>query len=462
MVNSEEVAVPIRGVLLVQAAIAVMAVCLWGQGIRPYPDAITNRLFYPKTPMAPPPANTVFTDPDLGAQLVRVTDNNMDPKGSNGFFLNPPQDKNEWSVDNRKFFVISGYSGTILAFAFDPATMTLGSLPGAGPGGGLVVPLNASPTFSFQDPDLMYGTQLKKSLAIATYRFSTAQISELYDTTNCATQPPLVAGPRVTSSDLTVSDDDNRISISAGGSGASYRPFVIVYDRTLGCRWYNTQTGQIGGAWGPAGQASTPDRFLYGHSKISGNGQYMRITVGGGFYIWDTSSLNVVSCFDHKGPHCGGYGAVGYDTYINGAGAIDEMNTLRRPLGDLPDYTQLINPMPLPHYWGMELNFAWNDGRLNTDFPVCGTAYNPTGSMAVKQPYDGEVFCIETDLLASTVWRFAHNRAVWNPKFFWTQPLGNLSLDGRFFAFTSSWDGQVGVTKEDGDPRTDVWIVKLN
>ena len=109
----------------------------------------------------------------------------------------------------------------------------------------------------------------------------------------------------------------------------------------------------------------------------------------------------------------------------------------------------------------MELNFAWNNGRLNNYVPVCGTAYDPTGGSDVKQPYDGEVFCTETDGVASTVWRFAHNRAVWDAQFYWTQPLGNLSLDGRFFSFTSSWDGQVGVTKEDGDPRTEVWIVKL-
>jgi hypothetical protein len=105
-------------------------------------------------------------------------------------------------------------------------------------------------------------------------------------------------------------------------------------------------------------------------------------------------------------------------------------------------------------------NFAWNNGRLNSTVPVCGTTYNPTGDERVKQPYDGEVFCIETDGLGSTIWRFAHNRATWDPKYYWTQPYGNLSLDGRFFAFTSGWDNQVG-TFEDGDPRTDVWIVKL-
>jgi type IV secretory pathway protease TraF len=52
--------------------------------------------------------------------------------------------------------------------------------------------------------------------------------------------------------------------------------------------------------------------------------------------------------------------------------------------------------------------------------------------------------CIETDGLGQTIWRFAHNRAVWNPEFYGSQPYGNISLDGRFFSFSSSWDEQVG------------------
>ena len=75
---------------------------------------------------------------------------------------------------------------------------------------------------------------------------------------------------------------------------------------------------------------------------------------------------------------------------------------------------------------------------------MCGSLYSPTGDMEVKQPYDGEIFCIETDGIRSTVWRFTHNRAVWDPEYFWTQPYANTSLDGGFFSFTSSWDQQLG------------------
>jgi hypothetical protein len=38
--------------------------------------------------------------------------------------------------------------------------------------------------------------------------------------------------------------------------------FVVVYDQQLGCRWYNTETGEVGGQWGPSGTATIADRFF--------------------------------------------------------------------------------------------------------------------------------------------------------------------------------------------------------
>jgi hypothetical protein len=138
--------------------VPVVSVCLCAQGVQPYPNAITDRQFYAKTPMAPPPANTVFQDPDFGASMVRVTDENTNPKVPGDFFLNPDGDVNEWSADNSKFYVVGGGNGANLAFAFNPATVTVSALPGAGAGGALVIPLREGPTFSVLDPDLMYGT----------------------------------------------------------------------------------------------------------------------------------------------------------------------------------------------------------------------------------------------------------------------------------------------------------------
>jgi hypothetical protein len=161
--------------------------------------------------------------------------------------------KNAWSSDSSKFFVV-GAATDPLAFGFDPSTMRISPLPGAGTGGAFAVPLYRGPTFTF----------------------------------------------------------------------------AIVYDKQLGCRWYNTQTGQIRGSWGPAGQAVVPEHFLINRAQISGNGQYVQLQAGNtGFFVWDVTSLNVRPCYSHGGLLCDAYNALGYDAIINSAGAIDEMNTFR-------------------------------------------------------------------------------------------------------------------------------------
>jgi hypothetical protein len=451
-----------RFVILVSSCfIFVASAAAWAQGVQPYPNAFTDRAVHPKTPMAPPAINTVFQDPDFGALMVRATDDNTSPQVLHSYFRNPESEKNAWSADGQKFFLVSEQNKP-LAFGFDPSTMLISALPGARTGGAFAIPLSSGPTFSFVDPDLMYGTLAHASLTIASFRFSTGAVTPLVDTTTCGTQPPLVAGLHVTSSGMSISADDNRLEINAGGTQPGNRTLAIVYDKQLGCRWYNTQTGQIGGSWGPTGQAVVPENFVINHAYISGNGQYVKLASGvKGFYVWDVASLNVRPCYKYGGLLCGGYAALGYDTLINSAGAIDEMNTLRRPFNDLTNITQLVNPLPLPHLWGMEIHFTWSGGHLNNNVPVCGSTYSPIGQNEVKQPYDGEIFCIETDLTASTIWRFAHNRATWDPEYYWSEPFGNVSLDGQFFMFSSSWDGQVGVNKN-ADPRSDVWIVKLD
>ena len=60
---------------------------------------------------------------------------------------------------------------TALAYGFDPSTMLISPLPGAGTGGGFAIPLYLGPTFSFVDPDLMYGVLKSAPLTIANFRY---------------------------------------------------------------------------------------------------------------------------------------------------------------------------------------------------------------------------------------------------------------------------------------------------
>jgi hypothetical protein len=431
----------------------------------PYPNAVTNNNIYQETPMAPPPVNMVFNDPDFGSPMVRVTDQTTNFIRPGSYLRNAAAgETNEWSVDASKFYVI-GLGGYEFAFGFNPLTMAVSSLPGAKPGQGLVLPLRTGSSFSFVDPDFIYGTTNLDPLTISGYRFSTAATSTVIDTTTCGTQPPLVKTKDhsvVSDDDITLSTDDNRIVISEGGTKSGAHPFVIVYDKKLGCRWYNTQTGQIGGQWGTVGPASIPDTYAIRHTAVSGSGKYVRIQVNfSGFYVWDLETLKVVHCAERTRSLCAGYGTMGKNSYVNAAGKIDQMNTLIRPLDNLPAYRQLVYPLNPPHLFGQEKHFTWSNGYFNDTLPVCASSYNYEGDTEINAPYDGEIDCIQTDGLTSTVWRFAHNRAIWVGPNFNTQPLGNVTPDGRWFLFTSGWDGQLGSDNK-GIPRSDVWIVKLD
>jgi hypothetical protein len=450
-----------KGPLLILCTLMAQG-SLSGQNVQPYPNAITDKLVHTKTPMTLPMVNVPFVDPDFGSQMVRVTDESSQFLHRGRYLRTEASGSaNMWSSDSSKFYVI-GEGGVTLAFSFDPLTMNIGSLPGATPGQALLVPLRIGGSFSFTDPDLMYGTNHANALEITSYRFSTGTLSPVIDTTKCGVQPPLIPGPQVISDDdVTPSLDDNRLSISEGGSSVGNHMFVVVYDKSLGCRWYNTQTGQIGGQWGPTGRVSTGDSFLIAHATLSRSGNYVRISAYGlGWYVWDVATLQVTHCPIHSEMRCAGYTATGYNTVIQARADQNLMNVVKRPFSDVTQVTPLVWPLEPMHSFPQGRHFTWSNVDVNDSVPVCVSTYDSIDKDDITVPYEGEIFCIETDGAASTIWRFAHNRAHWYPGHFNTQPLGSISRDGQFFLFTSSWDEQVGL-EANGTPRSDVWIVRL-
>lgn len=433
------------------------------QSPSPYPNAIVDRLIHDETPMRAPKPGTLFRDPDFHTWMVRVSDENTNFRLPGTFLRTVGNgETNMWSSDGKKFYIVGG-GGWLYTFAFDPSRMKVSSLPNAAAGKGLLLPLRHA-TFSFVDPDLVYGTTAKSPLTIATYRFSTKASMPLFDTTRCDTHPALISAPGIVSDDdLTSSANDARFAISEGGPHAGAHMFIVVYDKNLGCRWYNTETGEVGGQWGPAGSASTTDRYPIRHAYLSKNGRYVRILVDYiGFYVWDVTDLKVTPCYYH-GPRdreCNGYGALGYSTFVNGPAVTGAMQVSKRPLNSLGKITELIYPNPLPLQFDYPLHFTWSNDLPGDTTPVCASNYNYEGESSIDRPYAGEIFCIETDGTTSTIWRFAHNRAKWVQPFFNTQPSGSISRDGRWFLFTSDWDGELGVGA-DGMPRSDVFILKL-
>ena len=434
------------------------------QGFHDYSNAITDRLVRFETPMPVPAANTRFNDPDFGSLMVRATDTTTNFKlPGTSLRTEASGAENAWSSDSNKFYVV-GKGGQTLVLGFDPATMAIRSLPTAELGKPQLIPLRPGATFSFLDPDLIYGTTSQRSLVISSYRFSTGSLATIIDTTTCGLKPTPSLTPGSWSrsdDDLTISADDTRVAISELGPQFGQTTFVVVYDKVLGCRWFNTQTGEIGGRWGALGKAIGPaSGFYVRHSYLSKSGRYVRINVSRfGFYVWDVATLNVRACTYGSSLECFGYSALGYNGLVNDSGYVDGMNIVKRPLGNLAQFKSLVSPLIPPYHWGQAHHFTWSNVNANDSTPVCVSSYSYDGD-PIENAYDGEIFCVETDGVASTVWRFAHNRAIYISPYFNTQPLGNVSTDGRFFLFTSTWDGQLGL-ESNGTPRSDVWIVKL-
>jgi hypothetical protein len=116
--------------------------------------------------------------------------------------------------------------------------------------------------------------------------------------------------------------------------------------------------------------------------------------------------------------------------------------------------------MPPPGNWEQAWHFTWSNVNSTDSTPVCGSRYSYDGDMTINEPIAQEIFCMETDGLGLTVWRFAHNRAAMILPYFNTHPWAAFQWMGIFICSRRIGDAQLGLGT-DGTPRSDVFIVKL-
>lgn len=428
-----------------------------GCGGPPIYCARSDRNLQLETPLPPPAVGTVFDDPDFGSWMVRVTDANVltglgFPNLS--YITNSSSEQNTWNTDSTKFYVI-GNGGNYLLYLFDPSSMQATWDPIVG------ATNNALPVegvaFSRTNPNIVYGWIGGPSHTIAQYDISTNTTTDVVATASCV--PGL--SPTSSMDDVSVSAGDQRLFTYEGGIQDTDM-FAVVYDRTSGCRWYNTQTGQIGGQWGPSGSATVGASFLLHNARIAISGDWAVLDSTTQRYVWQIGTLNVYLCSINSTPYCGGHNVGGYTHLINSSGTLDEMNIVERPFSTPDSPVQLITPLPTPVEWTYDKHWSWNDDNTADTMPVCGSTYlDQIGGYSITREWDREVVCIRTDGVQSQVWRFAHNRSIYNGDFGST-PRGNVSQDGRFYMFTSTWENQLGLqTGSSTLYREDVFIVRL-
>jgi hypothetical protein len=409
---------------------------------------------YPANPPALGPAGYIFKDPTFGSKIVRVTDAKSDPQGRGRWFSTPSSaEQNPWNSTSTAFYVGTA-GGQLVLYDFNPSDMAVRQK------GVIRVPWGGEPQFSYTKPDILYGIR-SRDAAFQQYNTSTGQLITIHSISGCVKSD-------TPGHSITVSADDNRMSTSVGPK-QDENYIVYVYDRKQGCRWFNTETGEIGGQWGPKGQISIPDRLKIHNQRMAKSGKYIWIQRGGGWgvgkfwLLWQVDTMNVTRC-----PfQCKSHQALGYSHGIGGSGFTHPMDMILRPLDQMEQTRHLVpdlRPLNGARYW-WDAHFSWNNVDPSDSRPICMSTYRPdnpktAGPPNADNPWDNEILCVETDGKDSKVWRFGHTYST-AKNGFQSTPRGNVSPDGRFFMFTSDWQSQLGTNPSGNGYRTDVFIVEL-
>lgn len=413
---------------------------------------------YKETPPAIGPAGSIITDPIFGSRILRVTDALSDPKQAERSLFTPSSaEQNSWNKTSTMFYVNTA-GGSFLLYSFDPATMKARWADAPN------LPWNAEPQFSFSQPNILYG-MVRREPVFEQYDVVKHKVSDVNDASKCVKLSGSDSGHSI-----TVSADDNRFAASLGPQ-QDQNYLVYIYDRSQGCRWYNTQTGEVGGQWGPKGTISAPDRFLMHNARMAKSGKFVYLARGGGregggvgknLVVWEIDTLNVNAC--EKG--CRGHHVLGYSHILGSSGISHPMDVWMRPLNHLDETTPLIDGLePAKDFW-YDSHFSWNNVDPNDSAPVCFSTYSPRNPdepgkpPLVTGPWENEIDCAETDGKASKVWRFAHTYSSARNGFY-SSPRGNVSQDGRFFMFSSDWQDQLGKMPKGDKYRSDVFVVEL-
>jgi hypothetical protein len=404
----------------------------------------------------PPPlgrAGSVITDPSFGSRILRVTDESSDP-GKPGMPFRTPSsaEQNSWNRNSTLFYVLNS-GGRIFLYKFDPANFHATQLKVPN------VKWRGEPQFSYSNEDVLYGVSTK-SPSFEKYEVSKDKLSTVNDATSCLKLDSSAIGVNI-----TVSADDQRF-MEVIGPKQDANNVVYIYDAQKGCRWYNTQTGEISGKWGQNGKASFSDSYLIHNARMSKSGKYVYVTGrGGASAIWDVDTTSVIPCRANPQDQCGGHRAIGYSHLINPSLRVHAMNLLKRPLGKIDQTSSLVPDLPPKQGWFGQ-HISWNNADPDDTTPACFSTFHPTNPdtpgapLTVNGPWENEIDCIEMDGKGSKIWRFAHTYSTARNGF-WSTPRGNVSPDGRFYMFTSDWQDRLGNDPKGKGFRTDVFVVEL-
>ncbi len=389
-------------------------------------------------------AGAIVTDPVYRARIVRITDDRTDPDGASCVTAAASL-QNTWNAGSTRFVLACG--GT-LTYRFDPQTLKARVDRDT-------LDMRETPAFSFEDPDTIYGVgsdpRIGSNRNVLEYNLRRKKYRTVLDLDR------VVKDFEGTPGLLTVSAN-GRLAVPFGGMQDTWQ-YVLVFDNNTGTRtMLDTRAGTVDGK-------AVDFKFGFGIHlvNIDKSGRYVIISKGQGgkapnLVVWDTATNR----FGEVAPEGSGHYSSGYGLLVNNSGTFPHWaQWMLRPLApdDLGSITRLIVPDPPRDFGGRYEHSSWNNARPDERAPVFVSVTRYAGAQNPLGPWDDEIIAISTGPEHPKVFRFAFHRS--KPfGSFWDVPRGNISPDGRFFMFTSNWEGTLGRGR-DGKPRQDVFVLEL-
>jgi Cep192 domain 4/Abnormal spindle-like microcephaly-assoc'd, ASPM-SPD-2-Hydin len=422
-------------------------------------------------------ANYYFTPSDFpSTPMLRVTDvNTYTTNSSKSFGTNCGGSAETNIMDSSdSVFYVCDFGSAIHIMTFNPATPSIAqrytsySVPGCGSGDaeGLF--------FSFTQALTAYSTCFNSSNnpVIGTFNFTSTStgptvanggITTVVDLSTCVSALTGV-GPSTYLDDVTVSADDQTFATlgsTTAGQGSGGVIYVIVWNRTLGCRVWNTSTNVISGSYGssPTGSASftsdgvspvyTGPMTLH-NVRLGLSGTWVKVTPQAGppgtlaAYTWQINTLNVYEMWNDSTYGCG-QTAIGYSNMVNTCdGQSHHQAEWERPNNSTGSYTLLPATLPPDVTTMWDTHLSWNNDNASDTKPFLLTSDN--GQFAPVQAWDNEILGVATDG-SGTVYRFGHHYGTNQSQFFdANNEIGNVSADGQYYIWTTDWDGMLGNT----------------
>jgi hypothetical protein len=455
-------------------------------GAPPAYDAVTDR-----GPRAKPPlirlggAGFSFNDPVFGTRVWRITDRSTRPGLLDRSFRTPSgTHQNAWGLDGRHFYVTTN-DGTIIPFAFDPASGIASRIDPSRDGeGGLTLRFYLEPQFSFVDPDIVYGTFNGSGTNLHTidaFDFSTGRYTTLFDLETVV--PASVLKGTYVGVIGSSSGPVEKILAMFGGSSQDRHHYVIVFDRAnpKNHRVLDTSASTLDGRRTPA----TLDFALH-HAFIDRSGRFVLLYPAGAdrngarkappIVVWNLSN-DAFTPLPLAAAHAGGHDAFAFGFGVNQdcctSTSYDAAQWQLRAFTTPLDTRDLVAPVISPKEVLLADHPSWNNAQPDRLVPFISALYRYGANTVEWRPWDDEIVAVQTDVApdaGAEVWRLAQHRSdVRNDNdpsllSFWYTPRPNVSPDGRWVLFTSNWEKTLGtdpVGAAGERARQDVFLLQL-